>query len=76
MPHVILKMLAGRSNKQKQQLAEEITKVVMKITGNNEDAVSVAIEDVEQRDWTEKVYNIDIKGNWNKLYKKPDYKPV
>jgi 4-oxalocrotonate tautomerase len=76
MPHVIVKMLSGRSDKQKQKLAEEITKVVMKITGNNEDSVSVSIEDVEQKDWTEKVYNIDIRNNWDKLYKKPGYSPM
>ena len=55
---------------------EEITKVVMKITGNQEESVSVSIEDVEQQDWTEVVYNTDIKNNWDKLYKKPGYKPV
>ena len=55
MPHVIVKMLSGRSNKQKQQLAEEITKVVMKITGNTEDAVFVAIENIKQKDCIEKV---------------------
>jgi 4-oxalocrotonate tautomerase len=76
MPHIIVKMLSGRSDKQKQQLAEEITKVVMKITGNDEDAVSVRMEDVKQKDRTEKVYNTDIKSNWDKLYKKPGYKPV
>jgi 4-oxalocrotonate tautomerase len=76
MPHIIVKMLSDRSEKQKHQLTEEITKVVMKITGNNEGAVSVAIEDVAQKDWTEKVYNVDIKNNWDKLYKKPGYKPV
>lgn len=75
MPHIIIKMLSGRTEIQKQQLAEEITKVVMKITGNNEDAVSIAIEDTEQKDWTDKVYNTDIKNSWHKLYKKPGYRP-
>ena len=73
MPHVIVKMLTGRSDKQKQQLAQEITKVVMKHTGNSEDAVSVSIEDVDQSDWTEEVY---IANNWEKLYKKPGYGPL
>jgi 4-oxalocrotonate tautomerase len=76
MPHIIVKMLSGRIEKQKQQLAEVVTKVVMKIKGNNADAVSVAAENIEQKDWTEKVYNADIKNNWDKLYKKPGYKPV
>ena len=76
MPHVFVKMLAGHSGKQKQQLAEEITKVVMKHTGNSEDAVSVSIEDVDQSDWTEKVYKPDIANSGQKLYKKPGYGPL
>jgi 4-oxalocrotonate tautomerase family enzyme len=36
MPHVIVKMLAGRTDELKKRLAEEITKVVMNITGNEE----------------------------------------
>ena len=75
MPHVIVKMLSGRSEEQKKKLADEITIVVMRLTGNNEDAVSVSIEDVEQTDWTEKVYKPDIAANWDKLYKKPGYNP-
>jgi 4-oxalocrotonate tautomerase len=75
MPHVIVKMLSGRSDKQKKQLAEEITKVVMRITGNGEEAVSVSIEDVAQGDWTEKVYKPDIAAHWDELYKKPGYDP-
>lgn len=76
MPHVIVKMLSGRSDEQKQQLANEITKVVMKQIGNTEEAVSVTIEDIEQKDWTDKVYKPDIAGNWDKLYKKPGYNPL
>jgi len=75
MPHVIVKMLSGRSDKQKKQLAEEITEVVMRITGNGEEAVSVSIEDVAQGDWTEKVYKPDIAAHWDNLYKKPGYDP-
>jgi 4-oxalocrotonate tautomerase len=75
MPHVIVKMLSGRSDKQKKQLAEEITEVVMRITGNGEEAVSVSIEDVAQGDWTEKVYKPDIAAHWDELYKKPGYDP-
>jgi 4-oxalocrotonate tautomerase len=48
----------------------------MKHTGNSEDAVSVSIEDVDQSDWTEKVYKPDIAGNWDNLYKKPGYGPL
>ena len=76
MPHIIVKMLSGRSDEQKTRLAKEITKVVMNITGNQEQAVSVSIEDVDQKDWTEKVYRADIIPNWHKLYKKPGYNPL
>jgi 4-oxalocrotonate tautomerase len=75
MPHVIVKMLSGRSDKQKKQLAQEITKVVVRITGNGEEAVSVSIEDVAQGDWTDKVYKPDIAAHWDNLYKKPGYDP-
>ena len=76
MPHVIVKMLPGRSDIQKKQLAEEITQVVMRITGNGEETVSECIEDVAQGDWTEKVYKPDIVGHWDNLYKKPGYDPL
>lgn len=76
MPHVIVKMLTGRTEKQKAQLAEEITKAVMNITGNSEEAVSVSIEDIAQKDWTEKVYKPDILNKWDTLFKKPGYNPL
>jgi 4-oxalocrotonate tautomerase len=76
MPHVIVKMLSGRTDEQKKRLATEITKVVMNITGNEEQAVSVSIEDVKQSDWIEKVYKPDILSNWDKLYKEPGYNPL
>jgi 4-oxalocrotonate tautomerase len=76
MPHVIVKMLSGRTDEQKKRLATGITNVVMNITGNEEEAVSVSIEDVKQSDWTEKVYKRDILSNWDKLYKEPGYNPL
>jgi 4-oxalocrotonate tautomerase len=75
MPHVIVKMYAGRSDEQKQRLADAVTKAVMETTGNASEAVSVAIEDVAPADWTEKVYNRDILNGPGKLYKRPGYDP-
>jgi 4-oxalocrotonate tautomerase len=74
MPHVIVKLYAGRSEQQKDRLAKEVTKAVMASTGHGEDAVSVAIEDVAPQDWPEKVYKPDILGNWDRLYQKPGYR--
>ena len=39
MPHVIVKLYAGRTAQQKPKLAEEITKVVMTAANVDEDAV-------------------------------------
>ena len=76
MPHVIVKLLSGRTEQQKAKIAAEVTKAVMASTGNGEDAVSVAIEDVGRGEWTEKVYKPDILGNWDKLFEKPGYDPL
>ena len=75
MPHVIVKLLSGRSEQQKARIADEVTKAIMATTGNAEDAVSVSIEDVEPNEWTEKVYKPDILGVRGKLYKNPGYNP-
>jgi hypothetical protein len=37
--------------------------------------VSVSIEDIDPGDWETKSYKPDIPDNWEKLYKKPGYKP-
>ena len=76
MPHVIVKMYAGRSAEQKQKLAEAVTKAIMAVTGNGEDSVSVSIEDVAPSDWTEKVYKPDIENGPGQLYKRPGYGPL
>lgn len=60
MPHVIVKLYAGRSEQQKARLAKKVTKAVMASTGYGEEAVSVAVEDIEPQDWTAKVYDPDI----------------
>jgi 4-oxalocrotonate tautomerase len=76
MPHVIVKLCAGRSEQQKTRLAEEISQAVMAVLKLDADAVSVAIEDVTPKDWVEKVYKPDILGSEKKLYKKPGYNPL
>ena len=73
MPHVIVKLWPGKSEQQKNRLAEAITKDVMDILHYGEESVSVAIEEVKSQDWVEKVYKPDIRNQWEKLYKKPGY---
>ena len=76
MPHVIVKLLPGRSEQQKVQLAQQIVKDVVRIANTDEKSVSVAIEEVNAADWTEKVYKPEIARHWDKLYKKPEYEPL
>ncbi len=74
MPHVIVKLWPGKSEQQKQQLAEKITADVMQVLGYGEESVSVAMEEVESSDWAAKVYRPDIVEAGDRLYKKPGYR--
>ena len=76
MPHVIVKLYPGRTNEQKKQLANEIVKEVVAIVKCEEKSVSVALEEVDQKDWAEKVYKPDIIENRDKLYVEPGYNPL
>ncbi len=64
MPHVILKLAAGRADAQKSAIVEAITRALVATVGVDEDAVSVAIEDVRKDDWVEQVYKPDILPRW------------
>jgi len=57
MPHVIVKLWPGKSEKQKAKLAEEITRAVMTVLNYGEESVSVAMEEVKPNAWMDKVYN-------------------
>ncbi len=73
MPHLIVKLWPGKSERQKALLTEAIVKDVMNVFNYGEESVSVAIEEVPAEDWAEKVYERDIVENSEKLYKKPGY---
>ena len=75
MPHVIVKLWPGKSEAQKKELAERITKDVMSVLNYGEESVSVAMEEVSSRDWMEKVYKPDIRAKWDTLCKEPGYDP-
>ena len=75
MPHVIVKMYAGRSDAQKAALAEAVTQAVMRANGCGADAVSVGIEDVAPSDWVGRVYEPDIVAKPDTIFKTPGYDP-
>ena len=73
MPHVIVKLWPGKSERQKTALAEAITKDVMNILNYGEESVSVAMVEIKPKEWVEKVFKPGIKDNMDRLYKKPGY---
>ncbi|MBN9272927.1 MAG: 4-oxalocrotonate tautomerase [Mesorhizobium sp. SCN 65-12] len=75
MPHIIVKLYAGRSEQQKAEIAEAVAQALMASAGSAERSISVAIEDVAPEDWADKVYKPDILDKPDQLYKKPGYRP-
>jgi 4-oxalocrotonate tautomerase len=75
MPHVIVKLYAGRSEREKVRLASEITEAVRIALQLDKKSISVGIEDVAPEDWVEKVYKPDILGHRETIYKQPGYDP-
>ena len=73
MPHIIVKLWPGKTERQKEQLAERIVKDVMDVLRYGEESVSIAFEEVSSGDWAEKVYRPDIVDHPERLYKKPGY---
>jgi 4-oxalocrotonate tautomerase len=76
MPHVIIKLYSGRSERQKQEIAEAVAKAVMASAGSAEPSASVSIEDVDPDEWVETVYRPDIIQKPDQLYKRPGYDPL
>jgi 4-oxalocrotonate tautomerase len=72
MPHVSVKLWPGRSEQTKQRLADAIIKDVVNIVGCGEESVSVAIGEVDPKDWKEKVYDPLIRKKMETLYKNQD----
>ena len=72
MPHIIVKLWPGKTERQKQKLADQITQSVMKTLHYGQESVSVAFLEVCPTEWA-KVYRTDIVGNEENLYKKPGY---
>jgi 4-oxalocrotonate tautomerase len=75
MPHIIVKLYSGKSERQKQALAQAVTQAVTTTLNYGEESVSVGIEDVEPKNWTEEVYKPDIIAKAETIYKQPGYDP-
>lgn len=75
MPHMIVKLVTGRTKEQKECLAEALAQSLVSVLGCGEDAVSVGIEDVIPEAWFDKVYGPDITDKSATIFKKPGYNP-
>ncbi|MGH7020168.1 MAG: tautomerase family protein [Brevundimonas sp.] len=73
MPHILVKLMPGRSDAQKQALSDAIVREGMKALGNDADAFSVAFEEVPAAEWDDRVFEPDILDHWNRLTKEPGY---
>ncbi|MFY3772343.1 Tautomerase PptA [Providencia manganoxydans] len=74
MPHIIVKLAKGRKEAAKIALTEKILKAVTDTVNPDEDAVSIAIDEIESSAWEKDIYQLEIMKDEKRLYKKPRYK--
>jgi len=75
MPHIIVKLWPGRTEEQKADLSSKITEALKDAIDASDSSISVAIEEIPEEKWKEEVYDPEIIGKKELLYKKPGYKP-
>lgn len=73
MPHVIIKMMPGRTQEQKEEMAKEITNTIIRIAKCKATSVSIAIEEIKRKDWKKRVYIPYIVKKAKHLIQKPGY---
>lgn len=73
MPHILIKMLKGRSDELKTQAVEKVSIALCEALGCTLEHVSVAIEDYTPQEW-QTVFSDEIADN-EYVLKKPEYNP-
>lgn len=73
MPHIIVKLMPGRTEVQKKDLTDKIVQAVMETVNVGEASISVAFEEIPNGKWETEVYKPDILAKEKTLYKKPGY---
>jgi len=73
MPHIVVKLYAGKTDEQKNELTRKLVDVFMTTLGSSEASLSVGIEEYDPKDWKEQVVRPDIEGKIGTLTKKPGY---
>ena len=73
MPHIGVKLLQGKTEKQKKELAQALIKAAQEVIGFGDESYSISIEDITFKEWKNNVYPNDIMGRKDILFKKPGY---
>ena len=71
MPHVIIKLWPGRTEEQKINLSKKIIEALKDSIDASDSSISIAIEEIPKENWNEMVYEPDIVGKKDLLYKEP-----
>lgn len=75
MPHIILKVIEGKSRDQLLGIAKGITKSFVD-HGISEKAVTIRVEEFRRDDWMSEVYETDVRRGPGELLKGPEYDNV
>lgn len=75
MPHIIIKMYAGRPNEKKEALAKAISQATIEALGVGKETISLEIMEYSKEEWPKKVYKPEILERAEKLIIKPGYRP-
>ena len=73
MPHVVVKLRSGYSRAHKDRLAATLAASVADTLDCPMFDVSIGIEDVAPNEWSERVYEPDIRDKPATIYKQPGY---
>ena len=75
MPNISVKMLAGRSQAQKEKLARDLVDVLSRDLGADKHWITCTIEDYDAEQW-QKVFKTEIADKPDEVvFKKPEYDP-
>lgn len=75
MPHIVIKLVPGRSAEQFDRLTQAILSDVTQVLECDEELVSIGIEEVSPESWMTDVYAPEIVGKAHTLTKQPGYSP-
>lgn len=76
MPHVIIKLYPGRTEAEKERVADRMAEVLHETLAYPPENVSVVVEEVAPERWMEDVYEPDIRQRQSVLFKRPGYGPL